>query len=78
MNPEGAETGACRGRGGGRRVKEAEATEGRGGEAEDTVGKGTEEVTALRAVTSKRQKSQKRNHERHREEGRTECRKTLM
>ena len=76
MNPEGAETGAGRGRGGGRRVEEAEATEGRGGEAEDTVGKGTEEVTARRA--EKRQKSQRGNHERHREEGRTECRKTLM
>ena len=57
-------------------MEEAEATEGRGGEAEDIVGKGTEEVTARRA--EKRQKSQRRNHERHREEGRTECRKTLM
>ena len=56
--------------------EEAEATEGRGGEAEDMGGKGTEEVTARRA--EKRQKSQRRNHERHREEGRTECRKTLM
>ena len=45
------------------RVEEAEATEGRGGEAKDTVGKGTEEVTARRA--EKRQKSQRRNHERH-------------
>ena len=71
-NPEG--TG--RGSGVGWRVEEAEATKGRGGEAEDTVGKGTEEVTARRA--EKRQKSQRRNHERHREEGRTECRKTLM
>ena len=69
MNPEGAETGAGRGRGGGRRVEEAEATEERGGEAEDTLGKGTEEVTTQRA--EKRQKSQRRNHERHREEGRT-------
>ena len=48
MNPEGAETGAGRGRGVGLRVEEAEATEGRGGEAEDTVAKGTEEVTARR------------------------------
>ena len=38
-NPEGA----------GWRVEEAEATKGRGGEAEDTGGKGTEEVTARRA-----------------------------
>ena len=44
-------------------MEEAEATEGRGGEAEDTVGKGTEEVTARRA--EKKQKSQKRNHERY-------------
>ena len=43
-------------------MEEAEATEGRG-EAEDTVGKGTEEVTARRA--EKRQKSQRRNHERY-------------
>ena len=57
-------------------MEEAEATKRRGGEAEDTGGKGTEEVTARRA--EKRQKSQRRNHERHREEGRTECRKTLM
>ena len=71
-NPEGA----GRGRGVGWRVEEAEATKRRGGEAEDTGGKGTEEVTARRA--EKRQKSQRRNHERHREEGRTECRKTLM
>ena len=71
-NPEGAGTG----RGAGWRVEEAEATKGRGGEAEDTGGKGTEEVTARRA--EKRQKSQRRNPERHREEGRTECRKTLM
>ena len=57
-------------------MEEAEATKRRGGEAEDTGGKGTEEVTARRA--EKRQKSQRRNHERHREEGRTKCRKTLM
>ena len=71
-NPEGAGTG----RGVGWQVGEAEATKERGGEAEDTGGKGTEEVTARRA--EKRQKSQRRNPERHREEGRTECRKTLM
>ena len=57
-------------------MEEAEATKRRGGEAEDTGGKGTEDVTARRA--EKRHKSQRRNHERHREEGRTECRKTLM
>ena len=68
-NPEGA----GRGRGVGWRVEEAEATKRRGGEAEDTGGKGTEDVTARRA-----EKSQRRNHERHREEGRPECRKTLM
>ena len=62
-NPEGA----GRGRGVGWRVEEAEATKRRGGEAEDTGGKGTEEVTARRA--EKRQKSQRRKHERHREEG---------
>ena len=74
-NPEGA----GRGRGVGWRVEEAEATKRRGGEAEDTGGKGTEEVTARRAEKrQKRQKSQRRKHERHREEGRTECRKTLM
>ena len=71
-NPEGAGTG----RGAGWRVEEAEVIKGRGGEAEDTGGKGTEEVTARRA--EKRQKSQRRNSERHREEGRTECRKTLV
>ena len=60
-------------------MEEAEATKRRGGEAEDTGGKGTEEATARRAEKrQKRQKSQRRNHERHREEGRTECRKTLM
>ena len=60
MNPQGAETGAGRGRGAGVRVEEAEATEGRGGVAEDTVGRGTEEATARRA--EKRQKGQRRNH----------------
>ena len=48
MNPEGAETGAGRGRAAGVRVEEAEATEGRGGVAEDTVGRGTEKATARR------------------------------
>ena len=57
-------------------MEEAEATKRRGGEAEDTGGKGTEDVTAQER--RKGQKSQRRNHERHREEGRTECRKTLM
>ena len=81
MNPEGAETGAGRGRRAGRgrgadvRV-EAEATEGRGGVAEDTVGRGTKEATARRA--EKRQKSQRRITRGNREEGRTEGRKTLM
>ena len=30
-------------------MEEAEATEGRGGAAEDTIGRGTEEATARRA-----------------------------
>ena len=60
--------GAGRGRGVGWRVEEAEATKRRGGEAEDTGGKGTEEVTARKArgeITRGTEKRGGQNAERH-------------
>ena len=69
-NPEGA----GRGRGVGWRVEEAEATKRRGGEAEDTGGKGTEDVTAQERrkgrkargeITSGTEKRGGQNAERH-------------
>ena len=49
------------------RVEEAEATEGRGGAAEDTVGRGTEEATVRRAkkkTEEPEEKSQEASEER--------------